>query len=303
MTRAYGTARDRLWKLLGGAPGGDRPAIAGRRAIVVPIGGCSAERLELDLGGGEPVPALFLRPEGAARPPLVLYCHAHGNDYDLGKRELLEGRRALQSPYAAPLVEAGCAVLAIDNWLFGERPRHGGESAFAKGRLYAGDTVFGMMLRDNYSALTLAIRELAIDESRIAALGLSMGASLGWWLAALDERVKVCVDICCMTEFETAIETGGIDGHGIYYVVPGLLKSFSTASINALIAPRAHLSLNGRRDPLTPEAGLLKVDDLLRRRYAALGVPERWRMEIHDCGHEETPAMRTAALEFLARWL
>ena len=32
-----------------------------------------------------------------------------------------------------------------------------------------------------------------------------------------------------------------------YYFVPSLLKKFTTAQINALIAPRAHLGLAGPR--------------------------------------------------------
>ena len=66
--------------------------------------------------------------------------------------------------------------------------------------------------------------------------------------AALDERVKVCVDICCLTDFQALIETRGLDGHGIYYYVPGLLKHFTTAQINALICPRALQIQAGNKD-------------------------------------------------------
>lgn len=299
-----GRQRAALWRLLGGPPPDRTPAILSRQPLAPPFPGARLERLVLDLNGVEPVPALHLRPETAERPPLVLYAHAHGNDYDLGKAELLAGRRALEEPaYGQALVAEGWAVLAIDNWLFGERPRHGGEGAFAKGRLFRGDTVFGMMLRDNHAALTLALAKLNVDRNRVAAIGLSMGASISWWLAALDERIAVCVDLCCMTDFETAIGTGGIDGHGIYYCVPGLLQRFTTASINALAAPRPHLSLNGRHDPLTPEAGLIRIDAALRRAYARAGAADAWRMEIHDCGHVETPQMRVSALDFLRKWL
>ena len=82
-----------------------------------------------------------------------------------------------------------------------------------------------------------------------------MGSTMAWWLAALDERVKVCVDLCCLTDFAALIETRGLDGHGIYYYVPRLLKHFTTAEINALIAPRPHLALAGNYDRLTPSPG------------------------------------------------
>lgn len=297
-------ARRDLWSLLGGPPRAERPALIARETLTSPFSGTVLERLVLDLNGIEPVPAFFLRPENAARPPLALYAHAHGNRYELGKSELIDGRPALQAPpYGKALTDAGYAVLAIDSWLFEERRRPEGETAFAKARLLEGDTVWGMMLRDTHAALGFAIGALDIDANRIAILGLSMGASMAWWSAALDPRIEVCIDLCCMTDFHAAIRSGGLDGHGLYYSVPGLLKRHSTSSINALTAPRPHLSLNGRHDPLTPADGLATVDDALREAYGRLGAAAAWEMQVHDCGHEESPAMRQAAMAFLKRWL
>src|SRR5437660_12692244 len=101
-----------------------------------------------------------------------------------------------------------------------------------------------------------------------------MGSTMAWWHAALDERVAACVDICCLTDYQALIETKGLDGHGIYYYVPSLLKHFTTAQINALIAPRPHLSLAGNRDPLTPPQGLDRIDAELKKVYAAENAPE-----------------------------
>ena len=53
--------------------------------------------------------------------------------------------------------------------------------------------------------------------------------------------------------------------HGLYYYVPDLLKHFTTAQINALIAPRAHLGLAGLRDKLTPVEGLDVIDGELQQ--------------------------------------
>jgi hypothetical protein len=126
---------------------------------------------------------------------------------------------------------------------------------------------------------------------------------MAWWHAALDERVRVCVDLCCLTDFQALIETRGLDGHGLYYYVPGLLKRFTTSDINALIAPRAHLSLAGIWDRLTPPAGLDRIDSALRRVYAAAGVPEHWELVRYDTGHFETWDMRARVLRFLRRFL
>src|SRR5690606_34395946 len=108
-------------------------------------------------------------------------------------------------------------------------------------------------------------------------------------LAALDERIAVCVDICCLTDFQSLIDQGSLKEHGIYYFVPSLLNHFSTADINRLIVPRPHLSLAGIYDPLTPVEGLDRIDDELRSAYRQAGVENQWRLLRYETGHQELP--------------
>jgi dienelactone hydrolase len=295
--------RQELYELLGDLPERSRPIgveNVGREAR----GGYHLERLLLDLNGREPVPAYFVRPLDADGPlPVVLYNHAHGGDYVLGKDELLAGRSALQAPpYADALTARGYAVLAVDTWLFGER-RGRSESEVFKQMLWQGQVLWGMMVYDSLRAIDYLATRDDVDLGRIATLGLSMGSTMAWWVAALDERVKVCIDLCCLTDFQALIETRALDSHGVYYYVPALLKHFSTADINALIAPRPHLSLAGNYDRLTPPAGLDRIDAALRRVYADHGAPEAWKLRRFETGHFETAAMRAEILAFLTRWL
>ena len=69
--------------------------------------------------------------------------------------------------------------------------------------------------------------------------------------------------------------------------------------MNALIAPRAHLSLAGNLDALTPLAGLEKIDRELQASYAAAGKPDHWKLLRYDVGHQETPEMREASRQWL----
>jgi dienelactone hydrolase len=295
--------RRNLLDLLGDRP--DRARPVGAQLVGEEVrDGYILERLVLDLNGIEAVPAYFVRPrEAAGRLPVVLYNHAHGGDYVLGKDEALNGRGALQSPpYAEALASRGYGVLAIDHWCFGER-RGRTESETFKEMLWRGRVLWGMMVFDNLRAIDYLATRADVDPGRLATLGLSLGSTMAWWTAALDERIAVCVDLCCLTDFQALIETRGLDGHGIYYYVPGLLKHFGTAEINALIAPRPHLSLAGVYDRLTPPAGLDRIDAALRQVYADLGAPDAWRLERYGVGHVETAAMRAEALNFLDRWL
>lgn len=293
--------RARLWALLGDLPRIDAPpTLVGSEPIRTST--YRLDRLVLDLNGGDPVPALFARPvEGDGPFPVLLYNHAHGGDYELGKRELVDGRAALEDPpYADVLTERGWAVLAIDHWAFGERQGHGEQHIFSN-MLWDGRVMWGMMLYDSLRALDYLVTREDVDARRIGTIGISMGSTMGWWLAALDERVAVCVDICCLTEFHTFTKTPAC--HGVYYYVPSLLRHFTTGEINALIAPRSHLSLAGLEDPLTPPEGLDIVDRDLRRAYAACDAADRWKLSRYPVGHEETAGMRSEALEWLDRWL
>jgi len=90
--------RAQLYALLGDLPPRDRH-VSGEMIAQENRDGYVLEKLVLDLNGVEMVPAYFVRPsEGSGPWPAVLYNHAHGGDYVLGKDELLLGRGALQEP-------------------------------------------------------------------------------------------------------------------------------------------------------------------------------------------------------------
>lgn len=296
-------ARDKLYGLLGDLPERNRP-ISSAFIEQTERDGFMVEALLLDLNGIEPVPAYFIKPRHASgRLPCILYNHAHGNDYHLGKEELFEGRSGLHKPaYAEALTAQGYAALCIDAWCFGER-RGRSESETFKQMLWQGQVLWGMMVYDSIRAVDYLTTRPDVDAERIGTLGLSMGSTMAWWLAALDTRIKVCVDLCCLTDFQAAIDTRGFDGHGYYYFVPSLLKHFTAAQINALIAPRPHLSLAGIYDPLTPLSGLDRIDQELQQVYREAGNEAGWELKRYPIGHYETAAMRRAVLEFLKQWL
>jgi len=291
--------RAALYLLMGDLPDRQRP-IKAKKRDEQERDGYVIESWELDLNGLEPVPALLARPKGSCnRAPAVVFDHSHGGDYQIGKKEFVEGRSYLQpTPYAKALTDEGWVALCIDHWCFGERAQES-ELETVKAMLWQGRVLWGMMVYDSIRALDWLVSRDDVDPARIGTLGMSMGSSMAQWLSALDERVKVTVDICCLTEYHTLLAAKGLKGHGLYYFVPGLLKHFTTARINALIAPRAHLGLAGLRDELTPVAGLDIIDRELKEVYAEAGHPERWKLFRYDVAHQETPEGRKEALAFL----
>ncbi|HTS06701.1 MAG TPA: acetylxylan esterase [Candidatus Eisenbacteria bacterium] len=296
--------RKELWGVLGDLPWNHKPGPP-RVIGTEDHDTYTLERLVLDLNGVEAVPAILLLPKKRReKAPGLLYIHWHGGMYDLGKEQLLRGVDA-QPAYAPVVAEKGIVTLAIDSWCFGERKHEHdggeGEQTAFKLMLWRGQVLYGMMMFDEFRAMDYLAGRPEVDASRIGAFGMSMGSTKAWWLAALDPRVKVCMDVCCLTDYEELIREHGLKGHGIYYYVPSLLKHFQTAEINELIVPRAHLSVNGKRDPLTPAAGVEKIRDYLMPLYAKYGKESDCRVELFDCAHVELPEMRGIILEWMDR--
>jgi Abhydrolase family len=292
--------RNLLYELMGDLPDRYYP-ITAKLVSEEERDGYVLEKLELDLNGIEPVPAYVAKPKdmGKGRVPAVVYNHAHGGRYDIGKEELTAGRTALQDPpYAKVITDMGWMAICVDTWVFGERA-HTSELDMFKAMLWQGRVMWGMMVYDTLRATDYLLSRPEVDPERIVSMGISMGSTMAWWHAALDERVKVTVDLCCLTEFHTLLQGNGLGGHGIYYYVPSLLKHFTTSDINALIAPRAHLGLAGIQDTLTPPDGLDIIDRELKEVYAAQGVPENWRLVRYDDVHRETPEGRQEIVGFL----
>jgi acetyl esterase/lipase len=295
--------RRELYELMGDLPDRHRP-ISSKQRSEETRDGYVLETWELDLNGFEPVPAYVARPHTSrGRMPAVLFNHSHGGGYKIGKQEFIEGRSYLQpEPYAKVFTDLGYVGVSIDHWVFGERSGTT-EADMFKAMLWQGQVMWGMMVYDSLRAVDWLLGRSDVDPSRIATLGISMGSTMAWWLAALDERIKVTVDICCLTDFHTLLEQRGLSGHGVYYYVPRLLKHFTTSQINALIAPRAHLGLAGLQDKLTPVEGLDIIDRELTRVYTEAGHPERWKLLRYDVGHQETAEGRQEIIAFLKRFL
>jgi hypothetical protein len=294
-SRAAPAAPDRrqeLYALLGRLPPRDRK-VSAQLVSTEDRGTYTLEKLILDLNGEEPAPAYYAKPKGTTgRLPTVLFNHSHGGGYQVGKTEFTDGREYMgKPPYAGFLTSMGYNALCFDAWIFGERAKRT-ELDFFKETLWKGRVLWGMMVYDSLKAVDYLHTRPDVDTERLGTVGMSMGSSTAQWVGALDPRLKVVVDICCLTDWHTLVEVGGLKGHGIYYYVPDLLNHFTAAQMNALIAPRAHLSLAGSQDALTPVAGLEKIDRELRAVYSGSGHAGNWKLVRHDVGHLETPAMR-----------
>jgi dienelactone hydrolase len=306
--------RASLWRLLGDMPEPFTPQVTvlerGERE------GCLCERVVFDNGAGAQVPGYVLLPSDLkAQAPAVLYHHMHGNKYALGKDELFQDWLIAGIMPGPALIRAGYVVLAVDAYCFGERQAQGPlgahesgaatEQALFKHFVWKGATLWGMMVRDDLLALNYLLSRPEVDPLRVGATGMSMGGSRTTWLAALDDRVCALVPVAQMTRYADFAETGHYNLHGIYYYVPGMLKSgLDMEHLVALAAPRPQAILIGAEDPLSPRTGIQAVEAFARRIYDLLDGAPRLDVSIAaGLGHTYTPAMFIQMLSFFKQWL
>ena len=259
----------------------------------------AANRIGFTTGKGEAVAGYLLEPERAGPAPAILYIHAHGGRYDIGAAEVVEGREALQGALGPVLARAGFRVLAIDMPCFGGRAGVS-EGAAAKAAQWWGGSLAGQMLGELDSALHWLAADPRTDATRVGVFGLSMGATLGYWLAAVEPRVAAVAHLCCFADFGPLIVSGAHDMHGHYLTVPGLLAMASNGEISGLIAPRPQFVGYGEADALTPPEAVEPALAALRGAYTAARAEAALRVHrAAETGHQETPAMRRAVLAFL----
>jgi len=267
------------------------------------------EKFEFDNGAGATVPAVLLLPKNATgKSPAILWNHWHGGEYDGGKIEIFQTKHTPAAP-GPTLVEHGYIVLAIDAYCFGERNGRGpggpnekggaGEMSASKFNLWAGRSLWGMMVRDDLMALDYLCSRPEVDVQRIGVTGISMGATRTWWLMALDDRPKAAVAVCCLTRYQDLIQAELLKAHGIYYFVPGMLKHFDTEAVVACIAPRAFLSVAGGDDGGSPVPGIYKIEAAAGAAWKLYDRAEDFRSHIFPgVAHVYTPEMWKEMLQW-----
>jgi cephalosporin-C deacetylase-like acetyl esterase len=257
------------------------------------------ENWEFKTRNNEKIPAYFIKPKEKKKYPTIIYCHAHGGNYSLGRDELIKGRKSLISEYASLLCSIGYAVLCLEMPCFGERQTPN-ESSLTKSLNWYGKTLYGKMISELISGIDFLTKRNDVKKSNIISLGFSMGATHSYWLAALDKRISKCIHICSFADLASLVRNGNHNLHSYYMTVPNLLSEFSTAKIAGLIAPRPQLVCVGLKDKLTDKKSFTISKRELINIYKSLGSKKNLKFIIeNNSGHKETPKMREAILSFL----
>ena len=149
---------------------------------------------------GFQVPGYLQFPRGGAQQlPCVLLLHGWSGSKAHWWREggYIRGGNVRQK-----LLEAGCAVLALDAQCHGDRIAENGYALVnefrpnegePRKRYFSQQEIYTQTVRDYRRALDYLKTRSEIDPERIAAFGYSMGGTQSFVLTSVDSRIKVAV--------------------------------------------------------------------------------------------------------------
>lgn len=245
------------------------------------------ERVVFDTEETMSVPAYLLVPHARTEPgPAVLAIHGHGP----GKSRVCGLEPGNDGDdYAHALAMLGYVVLAPDLRAFGERSDWMPPDKYECDwnlvcATMAGEVPLAHNLWDLRRALDVLTAHPLVDDSRIAAAGLSYGGTCTLFLAAIDERVRAAIVSGYLSSWRAA-HTMPWNMCGSQ-VMPGQLGELEHLDLASLVAPRPLLVETGTDDMIFPVDAARATVASLRRVYTHLGAPgDAIVHDVFDGGH------------------
>jgi dienelactone hydrolase len=261
----------------------ERLRAAGMGTAVVPFGDGLAGQLFYPVdGSGKPKPGPW---------PAVVWLHPYAystgwsarGPWNVATADYLADQR----PSFPALVGRGFAVLAFDQIGFGTRL---GEARRFYER-YPGWSLLGRMVADTRDAVAALARVEEIDASRIAVLGYSLGAKVGLFAAAAEERIRAVAAVCGVEALRLDRPEKGTEGLRHYSHLHGLVPRFGFFlgqearlpldydELLALAAPRPVLVVAPTRDRYAPVEDVRRVVEAARGVYRLRGRAEALELD------------------------
>ena len=265
----------------------DRPPVQHEVTGVVQRSGYRIEKLHYQSAPDVHVTGNLYLPGGAAsgeRRPGVLYVCGH-----------VQGQKVHYQAHPKRFAELGFPTLVVETVQLGETPgyHHG---CYREGWFHwysRGYSPAAIELLNGIRGLDLLASRADVDPARLGVTGISGGGATTWWIAAADERVKVCSPVCGTATLASHIYDRVIDGHCdcMWWINTAL---WDLADVGALIAPRPLMIASANQDGIFPIDAIKKVHAQLQQLYRTLDVEERLRLVETPGGHSYHEKSRTA---------
>ena len=257
-------------------------------------------------------------PKGLDKPaPTILYVCGHARVKEDG---VSYGNKVNYQHHGIWFARHGYVCLTIDTLQLGEIEglHHG---TYREGMWWwqsRGYTPAGVEAWNCVRALDYLETRDEVDASRFGVTGRSGGGAYSWWIAALDERIKVAVPVAGIASLrnhllgpfqtspwsrgETHGHDGCIEGHcDCMYFINTYRWDFPMVA--ALVAPRPLLISNTDKDRIFPLDGVYDVYEKAQKIYALYDAADKLGLHICEGGHKDTQQLRVHAFQWFNKYL
>lgn len=244
---------------------------------------------------------LYLPKRRTGKLPTILYVCGHGR---VKKNGVSYGNKTHYQHHGGWFARNGYACLTIDTLQLGEIEgihhgtyNHGMWWWNARGYSSAAVEAWNCI-----RALDYLETRPEVDADRFGVTGRSGGGAYSWWIAALDERIKVAVPVAGITSLHNHVVDGCVEGH-CDCMYPVNTYRWDFPMIAALVAPRPLLISNTDKDRIFPLDGVVDVYFKTRRIYELYGERGKLGLQICEGPHRDTQELRVHAFHWFNKYL
>jgi len=238
------------------------------------------------------VPCVLLLPKGIENPPVMicLQGHSKGMHISLGQPQYEGDEVTIKGgdrDFCVRAIKEGFAAIALEQRNFGEcggdenGPRCQESSMTA---LLMGKTTIGERVWDVSRLIDVLETDFSdkLDINNICCMGNSGGGTATSYIAALEERVVLCMPSCAMCTYKDSI---GAMRHCTCNYVPGISLYFDMNDLMAMAAPKYFIQVSGAEDVIFPIDAAKEVFEKGKLAYKALGKEDNCALVVGDGGH------------------
>ena len=241
-------------------------------------------------------------PKGLDAPaPTILYVCGHSQVKENG---ISYGNKTSYQHHPAWFARNGYVCLIIDSLQMGEiEGIHHGTCRYDMWWWNCrGYTPAGVEAWNCIRALDYLQTRPEVDRRRFGVTGRSGGGAYSWWLAAIDERIKVAVPVAGITDLQNYVVDGCVERHCDCMFMVNTYR-WDYPLVAALVAPRPLLISNCDKDQIFPLDGVVRLHEKVRRIYTLYGAEDKLGLNITEGPHKDTQELRVHAFVWFNRFL
>jgi dienelactone hydrolase len=214
------------------------------------------------------------------------------------------GNKTGYEHHGAWFARHGYVCLILDTVQLGEiRGEHHGTYSFDRWWWVSrGYTPAGLEAWSGIRALDYLETRSDVDPAKFGVTGRSGGGAYSWWIAALDDRIKVAAPTAGITTLRNHVIDGAVEGHcDCMFMVN--YRRWDYDRVAALVAPRPLLISNTDKDSIFPLDGVISLHARVRQVYKALGADEKLGLQIAEGPHKDLQPLNIGAFAWFERFL